>query len=560
MRLQIAKPFGRATRLRRPLKVLGVCLVLLTGVLVGDYLSDIKALTVVRSWYGRPSRNRRSGAAAGRWQDLRTNLHHLEYFRIPLRPIEPVGGAVDEIDGSILFATSLGEIGYLSPEGALIYLPQRIPMNREGIDAHPISNDPRFNSRYIRVTDILVQARTPAVSDLYVGHHYFRGDCIEWRLSRIGVAHENGALRIVDDARWDTLFVAKPCVSYVNGGAHAFPGHFAGGRIVALDRDTLLISFGDYEFDGKNGDPKVSMDPGASLGKIVKLSISTGNAEVYATGLRNPQGLLIDSRGRLWETEHGPQGGDELNLIEQGRNYGWPEVTLGVDYGYVDWAEHSLRGRHEGYTMPRHAWTPSIGISNLIEADATEFPYWAGDLIVASLRENTLFHLRLDGDRVVYSEPIRFAGDRLRDVISMKDGRIVLLTDAPDLLIVRNKERGTGEDGMVRPDSRVEMAGTRASGPDVFKARCAACHGPANVKQAGPTLSGVVGRRVGSVEGFGYSSALRNADQRWSKELLQTFLEDPQAAFPGTMMSVLGLSAQERRALVEYLATWTGAR
>ena len=535
--------------------------VLMFGILLGDYLSDVNALTRIRLWYEeRELKRTEFDPGAAKWHDLRTNLHELEYLRVGLRYAGADGGGIDEIDGSVVFVSAHGEIGYFTPSGSLVYLPNRVPMNLEAIDSSAISKDPRFGRNYVRVTDILARERAAGLTDLYVGHHYFGAECTQWWVSRITVHSANGALSIPADARWERVFAARPCVRYAPAPARAFSGHVSGGRIVEFDSDTLLLSTGDYEFD----DPKVSNDPDLSLGKILKLTISTGEVETYASGVRNPQGLLVDRRGRIWETEHGPQGGDELNLIEKGSHYGWPSVTLGVSYGYGPWPLNPVSGRHGCYTMPRYAWTPSIGVSNVIEPDPREFPLWAGDLLVLSLKMQTLYYLRVDGDRVVYSEPIHFPGDELRDAVVLEDGRIALFTDWPDLLIVRNKELGTGGDSILKAALASGVSRTpeqpQLAGEDVFKYRCAVCHSAANVRQIGPQLSGILGRRIGSADNFSYSPALQGQYDTWSKERLQSFLRDPQAMFPGTLMAPPGLSQGELEALTDYLGGLTRRR
>ena len=123
------------------------------------------------------------------------------------------------------------------------------------------------------------------------------------------------------------------------------------------------------------------------MGKLVRVEIETGRAETLASGLRNPQGLTRDAAGTLWETEHGPWGGDELNVLEPGGNYGWPLVSYGV------WYQKTIIGsndkdvaRHDGFIKPVFSWVPSIGISNLIVNDERWFPLWKDDLLISSLR------------------------------------------------------------------------------------------------------------------------------------------------------------------------------
>ena len=132
--------------------------------------------------------------------------------------------------------------------------------------------------------------------------------------------------------------------------------------MVRYGSDTILVSVGDHQFDGFYDSQAVAMDPASDLGKLVEVNIKTGASRHFAVGLRNPQGLAIAPDGRIWETEHGPQGGDEVNLMMEGRNYGWPIVTYGMAFGNPpkNWPANPKAGSHDGYTRPRYAFVPSI--------------------------------------------------------------------------------------------------------------------------------------------------------------------------------------------------------
>ena len=193
-----------------------------------------------------------------------------------------------------------------------------------------------------------------------------------------------------------------------------------GGRMFLRDPDTLILTLGDHDFAGVESQQILAQDPEASYGKILLLHLAEGRAEVLSMGHRNPQGLFVDRLGQVWETEHGPQGGDELNLIIQGANYGWPLVTYGTDYGAVAWVLSHDQGQHEGYDKPVFAWVPSIGVSNLVRLQGVGFPLWKDDLLVGSLHGKSLFRIRLDNHRVVFAEPIEI-GERVRDLIEGPD-------------------------------------------------------------------------------------------------------------------------------------------
>ena len=172
------------------------------------------------------------------------------------------------------------------------------------------------------------------------------------------------------------------------------------------------------------------------FGKLLRINIDTGTAEVIARGLRNAQGLARDRDGDLWETEHGPLGGDELNLLEARANYGWPKVSYGVNYGRkTHWPVERL-GRHDGFARPIFAWVPSIGISSIAVNDERFFPLWTDDLLIGSLVGRSLFRVRRHGRRVSYVERVDMGGQPIRDIAQLADGRIALLSSHGNILFL----------------------------------------------------------------------------------------------------------------------------
>ena len=155
---------------------------------------------------------------------------------------------------------------------------------------------------------------------------------------------------------------------------------------------------------------------------------SDARPEIFTYGNRNPQAVVVTRAGKVWVHEHGPRGGDELNLIAPGRNYGWPAITYGMDYSgaYV-----SPFTSADGMEQPIVQWTPSIAPAGMTEYQGDAFPEWQGNLFVAALAEKTVRRLTLDGNAVATQE-IMFADldTRFRDVRTGPDGFIYLLTDS----------------------------------------------------------------------------------------------------------------------------------
>lgn len=153
------------------------------------------------------------------------------------------------------------------------------------------------------------------------------------------------------------------------------------------------------------------------------VGVDGAEPSIYSYGHRNAQGLVIDlETGRIWATEHGPQGGDEVNLIQAGKNYGWPVVGYGVNYR-TGLAIHE--GTHrEGMEPPVHVWVPSIGTSGLMLYNGDAFPEWRGNLFAGGLSGQQIARLVVDGDRIVHEETLFHYNGRIRDVRQGPDGFI----------------------------------------------------------------------------------------------------------------------------------------
>ena len=208
-------------------------------------------------------------------------------------------------------------------------------------------------------------------------------------------------------------------------------GHY--GHRLAFDREGLLwISSGDRQ----EMSPAQEMD--GNLGKILRLrddgSVPPGNpfadrggvaAQVWSLGHRNPLGLAFDAEDRLWVIEMGPAGGDELNLVLRGRNYGWPKVSEGEHYDGRDIPPHAS---NPAFEAPKLQWTPVIAPGDLIIYSGAEFPQWRGQAFAAGLKAQALVRIELSGDRA--REAARYPMDeRIRAVAQGPRGELYLLED-----------------------------------------------------------------------------------------------------------------------------------
>ncbi len=156
-------------------------------------------------------------------------------------------------------------------------------------------------------------------------------------------------------------------------------------------------------------------------------------AETWASGIRNPYGLAFAPDGRLWEAEAGPKGGDELNLIRKGANYGWPVVSNGDNYNGVPIPRHST---HPEFIAPKVWWTPTITPGGLLIYTGDKFPSWRGDALIPGLNGQALVRVDLEGDSAKKANRWDM-GHRLRGIAQGPDGAIYLLEDGPDAKLLR---------------------------------------------------------------------------------------------------------------------------
>ena len=438
-------------------------------------------------------------------------------------PIAKTGGSITTIGDVVLVLDRLGNI-YSSRANGELLEKQAFPQLPNNIEAYLRAPGALLDGKKFRAYDIayLKLSRMLAVS-----HEYFDVSLGETRLAVSVIPVDDEGIR--PTGKWRTVFLSEP---EPNG-----PNEDGAGRLVEAALDKIYLTVGDYMITS----PEVSQDPKSSFGKIIEIDVRTESKRVISFGHRNPEGLLKTRSGALFSTEHGPKGGDELNSIVQGANYGWPNVSLGTEYASYDFAGNVRTGDHSGYTLPLFSWLPSIAVSNLIEIQGFD-SRWDGDILVGSLKALSLFRLRLDRGRVLYSEPI-WIGQRIRDLAQLKDGTIVLWTDDAQLMFVSvDREQLSANE---RPASQVS---------ERLNSACMYCHhsGATTSADPAPTLTGLFSRKIAS-DNFRYSAGLRNLTGSWDDEKLKRFLAAPDKFANGTSMPNLDLDPKSIDAIVRDL-------
>jgi glucose/arabinose dehydrogenase len=326
------------------------------------------------------------------------------------------------------------------PDGGMLVTerPGRLRVIRNGVlDPTPIGPLPAMLARSLG-----------GLLDVSLHPRFAENHLIYLTYAKPGPAGDNDATTAVYRARWDggsTLADGKDI--FVANAYHGGPGTDQSmgpatgsyGSRIAWDKNGLMyVTLGDRNIG------KMAQEPGSHIGKIVRLkddgSVPPDNPfvgkagwlpEIYTLGHRNPLGLAFDSAGQLWSTEEGPQGGDELNLIQAGKNYGWPRVSLGRNYDGTRVGEgFSAPGLEE----PVVFWVPAIAISGLSFYDGDKFPQWKGNVFVGGMRANSGQHIQrvqfnakgLPTGREILLAELK---QRIREVKPGPDGYLYALTD-----------------------------------------------------------------------------------------------------------------------------------
>ncbi len=437
--------------------------------------------------------------------DIHTHFFHVEFSAQSITtPVEAGGGGMTSWHDELLVMNNIGEI-FVATDSSITKSSIIPPQTNRALFDDALSNG-SYETPYstFKFDDILAMPQGLLAS--YTSWYPDQA-CYGMTVALLPIEPDQVSMLDVekDADDWMVIYRSSPCLPAENGVMN-MQLQMSGGRMAALDDHNILLTVGDYtiwETFPEGSNPQ-SLDN--DYGKILKINVETSFADFFSIGHRNPQGITIDRDGNVWSVEHGPRGGDELNLITEGQNYGWPKATLGTAYTSLPIALANQYGRHDEFTAPIYSWVPSLSTSNLIQI--TDFDQaWDGDFLVGTLAMKRLYHLRIMHGRVLFSEPICI-GRRVRYVHQHTDGMIYVWTDDNVLYTI------TGP--MKRPQNL-------AAESLLALRQCTECHG---------------------VDGGGDAPGIMDIANK-STETIVTYIKNPKAINANAQMPTLGLSGQE---------------
>ena len=364
-------------------------------------------------------------------------------------------------------------------------------------------------------------------------------------------------------------------------------------RIQFLSDKSLVVAVGS---SGQHAYGMVQRLDG-DIGKIIRiyrdgtipddnaLAVKNPNAkpELWATGLRSVGGLTIDDNNQLWAVEMGPQGGDELNLIEAGGNYGFPLISWGFDYSGRALSE---RQSAAGFVDPIVTWSPSISPYGITYYQGEAFPNWKGDLFMGVLGDQTILRMRIRNNKLIEQQDLLpDLNERIRSVETGPDGFIYAVTDSSKGKIIRIRPGKPSEKDLenvskpfpmptnsdigerlkqhgVMQNEETMLALQAAYDPEraefIYNQNCVSCHSlkASAESNIGPHLEAIAGRRSGTLPNYNYSASMKVNNRTsviWDSRTIAAFLTNPQAIFPGTKMISTPLNFEDAVQVSNYL-------
>jgi glucose/arabinose dehydrogenase len=282
------------------------------------------------------------------------------------------------------------------------------------ISANRRNNDSRF-----AINDIGILTQSSSAVKLLVSYPRLglERNCVEVVIEQLDFNRLTQKVKRVSN--W---LITKPCVP-ISAVQHT------SGRFAVIDQSSAYVTIGDL------GYPQISdRKKRGDLGSIFK--VSAKGAVKVSQGHRNAQGIVLLNNKDLLAAEHGPRGGDEINLIKQGADYGWPFVTYGQPYGSGDYVRPTKTGTHAGFIEPLTYWVPSIAPTELVQLPKDGWGSWSNQLLLGTLKEQAVVFIKLDQKLAVVDQQKVDVGHRIRDLEVLPTGVAVATTDSGQLLLI----------------------------------------------------------------------------------------------------------------------------
>jgi glucose/arabinose dehydrogenase len=282
-----------------------------------------------------------------------------------------------------------------------------------------ISPNRRNNDSRFAINDIGILTQSSSAVKLLVSYPRLglERNCVEVVIEQLDFNRLTQKVKRVSN--W---LITKPCVP-ISAVQHT------SGRFAVIDQSSAYVTIGDL------GYPQISdRKKRGDLGSIFK--VSAKGAVKVSQGHRNAQGIVLLNNKDLLAAEHGPRGGDEINLIKQGADYGWPFVTYGQPYGSGDYVRPTKTGTHAGFIEPLTYWVPSIAPTELVQLPKDGWGSWSNQLLLGTLKEQAVVFIKLDQKLAVVEQVKVDVGHRVRDLEVLPTGVAVATTDSGQLLLI----------------------------------------------------------------------------------------------------------------------------
>ena len=368
----------------------------------------------------------------------------------PLTKVPPIPSKI-QTDAYILKVEKVVESGLTDPWG-IAFIDTHTALiterggglrvfTKEGLTSKPVANTP--TPMQTRIGGLMGIALDPSYSSngwVYLSMSHTSGDP--------HYPNAPGMTRIIRGRVEDHTWVDQETVFQVPDSLQVANGHRWGGPLLFDGEGYLYFTIGDL------AEGAASQDVQKAHGKTFRINPDGTSPldnpflyrkgalpEIFTIGNRNTQGLAVHPEtGEIWSTDHGPMGGDEINVLRKGANYGWPIITYGIDYSG---AIVSHKTHQEGMESPITYWTPSIAVSEIEFIESPLFPEWQNHLLVGALAYEEVRRVELAGDSVLTQEIILKGYGRVRDIEINPDGSIYVLLNSPDMLVRLTPERVT---------------------------------------------------------------------------------------------------------------------